>query len=159
MNKTENEAKIKELAQAHEAARGERRKLERELADIDTEIKAAVARGDAPRLSELGRRKRELPFLIGEAGALENAGSNKEWAARLALPVSQIPAAEEAIIDAERAIVKRRAEHEQEIAALESEVVKARQAFNYLSGVCSGLSDTFGKSNARFKEELTRLNS
>ncbi len=153
------QANIEDLVRAHEAARAERRKLEAELAGIEGQIKDAIDAGDGVALSQLGRRKRELPFLIGEAGTLENVASNKEWVARQAIPLSQIPGAEEAIIEAERALVKRRAEHEQEIASLQSEVVKAQQALNYLTGVCGGLSDTFGKSNVRFKEELARLNS
>ncbi len=159
MSNTETQANIKDLARAHEAARAERRKLEAELAGIEGQIKDAINAGDGVALSQLGRRKRELPFLIGEAGTLENAAANKEWVARQAIPSAQIPAAEEAVSEAQRALAKRRAEHEQEIAALQSEVVKTQEVVNRLYNECESISKTFGQSNVRFKEELARLNS
>ncbi len=159
MSKTEVEANIKELARVHEEARGERRKLESELARIDGEIKAAVARGDGVALSQLGRRKRELPFLIGEASQIEHKRFQDELAARDAIPLNQIPGAEAALEDAKRAVVRRKAEHEQEIAALQSVAVTAQQEVNRLYGECSGIRDTLARGMTRFREELTRLNS
>jgi phage shock protein A len=159
MSKNEVEKNIEELARVHEAARSGRRRLEAELASMEGEIKAAIAAGDGVALSQLGRRKRELPFLIGEASALEHKHFSDELAARRRIPVAHIPGAEAALEEARRRLVERQAEHEQEIAALQSEVVKAQQEVARLYGESGALSDTLGRSRARFKEELARLNS
>jgi hypothetical protein len=150
---------IEEIARAHNSARDERRKLEAELNGIEGEIKKAIAAGDATTLTQLGKRKRELPFLIGEAGALENSLSNKEWVARQAIPLAKIPGAEEALTEAQAALVKRKAEHVVELAALQSVIVNAQQEVSRLNNECGALGDTYGKHNVRFKEELARLNS
>jgi hypothetical protein len=154
-----NENNLEEITAAHEAARTERRNLGNELAEIDDERATAVAAGDAVALSRLGKRKRELPFLIGESGAIENSLSNKEFSARQSGPIAKIPGAEKALEDAKRTIARRKFEHEQELASLQSVVLVAEREVRDLYNECSALGDIYGPRNIRFKEELARLNS
>ena len=157
----EHEAPVKasanSLEERHVKLREDRRAFERELTEIDGQIRTAINNGDLEALDYLSARKAELPRLFIAAATGETASRQAIFAAEDRDNLRRLRAAEDARDELQVALARLRARHEEELAAMTAELQEAIAEVGAAHSTIQASRNLAATNDAGFKRSMAAL--
>jgi hypothetical protein len=134
-----------------------RRGLEAELATIDMDLRAAIHTGDMGAIDKLDARKRELPRLYIAASTAEMKAAQAAFNAQDEADLKELRTAEDERDALQAKLVKRKKEHEAEIAALTEQLNDANAAVGEAYSSIQASRNFAASCDAGFKRSMAAI--
>lgn len=134
-----------------------RRGLEAELATVDMDLRAAIHAGDMVAIDKLDARKRELPRLYIAASTAEKKAAQDAFNAQDQAALKELRSAEDERDGIQAKLIKRKAEHEAEIADLTEQLNAANAAVGEAYSNIQASRNLAASCDAGFKRSMAKI--
>jgi hypothetical protein len=134
-----------------------RRGLEAELATIDMDLRAAIHTGDMVAIDKLDARKRELPRLYIAASTAEKKAAQDAFNAQDQVSLKELRSAEDERDAIQAKLIRRKKEHEAEIADLTEQLDAANAAVGVVYSDIQASRNHAASCDAGFKRAMAAI--